>query len=442
MKKTIRKFMVSAMSVLVTTSSYLLCDDINSNVFAEIDANPVISTDCPAYSQTGMTSYANDEHYFSFWNSSGADYLAYDLSGVPENQRKKVIAVWYNATGQFDYTVANGGSNGLPSDYTIEVNSADGGDYPQDNWEIVETVTGNTLHSRQHVVDMTGYNWIRMNISGNDGKDGGNTSVNMDIHNISDGISDSWIFYGDSITACGMMNCYGTGFAELVNQIDNRYFPIQENGGIGGITSTQGAENIDRWLEVFPGKYVSVAYGTNDAWGNPSNTEKYYSNTAYMVEKIIEAGKIPVVPKIPYATESAVGDNVPAYNAMIEKIYENYPEVVKGPDFETFFRENPDLLSADGVHPNDNGYAAMRELWADVMYKTVYSAESGNETLIGDVNKDGEINVADLVMMQNFLLGKGNLDDWSAGDILKDDQINVFDIVMLRKLVVSQTGTK
>ncbi len=442
MKKTIRKFMVSAMSVLLTTSSYLLYDDINSNVFAEIDANPVISTGCPAYSQTGMTSYANDEHYFSFWNSSGADYLAYDLSGVPENQRKKVIAVWYNATGQFDYTVANGGSNGLPSDYTIEVNSADGGDYPQDNWEVVETVTGNTLHSRQHVVDMTGYNWIRMNISGNDGKDGGNTSVNMDIHNISDGISDSWIFYGDSITACGMMNCYGTGFAELVNQIDNRYFPIQENGGIGGITSTQGAENIDRWLEVFPGKYVSVAYGTNDAWGNPSNTEKYYSNTAYMVEKIIEAGKIPVVPKIPYATESAVGDNVPAYNAMIEKIYENYPEVVKGPDFETFFRENPDLLSADGVHPSDNGYAAMRELWADVMYKTVYSAESGNETLVGDVNTDGEIGIADLVMMQNFLLGKGNLDDWSAGDIFKDDKINVFDMVMLRKLVVSQTGTK
>lgn len=442
MKKTIKKFMISAMSVLVTMSSYLLCDDINSNVFAEIDANPVISTGCPAYSQTGMTSYANDEHYFSFWNSSGADYIAYDLSGVPKNQRKKVIAVWYNATGQFDYTVANGGSNGLPSDYTIEVNSADGGDYPEDNWEVVETVTGNTLHSRQHVVDMTGYNWIRMNISGNDGKDGGNTSVNMDIHNISDGISDSWIFYGDSITACGMMNCYGTGFAELVNQIDNRYFPIQENGGIGGITSTQGAENIDRWLEVFPGKYVSVAYGTNDAWGNPSNTEKYYSNTAYMVEKIIEAGKIPVVPKIPYATESAVGDNVPAYNAMIEKIYENYPEVVKGPDFETFFRENPDLLSSDGVHPSDNGYAAMRELWADVMYKTVYSAEGGKETLSGDVNKDGEISVADLVMMQNFLLGKGNLDDWCAGDIFKDDKINVFDMVMLRKLVVSQTGTK
>ncbi len=106
MKKTIRKFMVSAMSVLLTTSSYLLYDDINSNVFAEIDANPVISTGCPAYSQTGMTSYANDEHYFSFWNSSGADELAYDLTRVPENQRKKVIAVWYNATGAFDYTVA------------------------------------------------------------------------------------------------------------------------------------------------------------------------------------------------------------------------------------------------------------------------------------------------------------------------------------------------
>lgn len=431
MKKSIQKCIASAMSVLITASPCMLSGSINS--FAEIDSNPVISTDCPAYSQTGSASSANDAHYFSFWNSSDADYLAYDLSEVPENQRKKVIAVWYNATGQFDYTVVNGNSNGLPSDYTIEVNSADGGAYPENGWEVVETVTGNTLHSRQHIVDMDGYNWIRMNITGNDGKNGGNTSINMDIHNVSDGISDSWIFYGDSITACGMMNCYGTGFAELVNQIDSKYFPIQENGGIGGIRSSEGAENIDRWLEAFSGKYVSIAYGTNDAWGNPSNTEKYYKNTAYMVEKVLEAGKIPIIPKIPYATEPSVGNNVPAYNAMVEKIYENYPEVIKGPDFETFFRENPDLLSSDGVHPADSGYAAMRQLWAETMYKAVYSADNESKTVVGDVNSDGEFTVADAVMMQNFLLGNGSLKDWKAGDFYQDNKIDVFDFCLMRQ---------
>lgn len=436
MKKSIRKCIASVMAVLITTSSGLLSGNFSKIVFAEVTSNPVISQNCPVYSQTGMSSYANDEHYFSFWNSSGADYLAYDLSKVPEDQRQKVIAVWYNATGAFDSTVVNGGSNGLPSDYTIEVNSAEGGAYPEDGWEVIETVTRNTLHSRQHIVDMNGYNWIRMNITGNDGKLGGNTSINMDIHNVSNGISDSWIFYGDSITACGMMNCYGTGFAEFVNQLDDKYFPIQENGGIGGITSTHGAENIDRWLEAFPGKYVSVAYGTNDAWGNPSNTEKYYKNTAYMVEKIIEAGKIPIIPKIPYATETAVGDNVPAYNAMIEKIYENYPEVIKGPDFETLFRENPDLLSSDGVHPNDNGYATMRELWASTMYETVYLADSEIKPVAGDVNSDDEFNVADLVMMQKWLLGSGTLTDWKAGDLNKDSVIDVFDMCMMRKLFV------
>ena len=45
---------------------------------------------------------------------------------------------------------------------------------------------------------------------------------------------------------------------------------------------------------------------------------------------------------------------------MLEKIYEKYPQVIKGPDFYEFFKENPDLLSSDGVHPAENGYAEIR----------------------------------------------------------------------------------
>ncbi|MDD6097848.1 MAG: hypothetical protein PUB66_03840 [Oscillospiraceae bacterium] len=122
MKRFINRAVVSAISAAIVVSS---CFPFYSNctAYADFTSNTVISRDCPAYSSagTGSASSANDKYYYSFWNSSAPDYLAYDLSDVPENQRKKVIAVWYNATGQFDYTVVNGSSNGMPSEYTIEV---------------------------------------------------------------------------------------------------------------------------------------------------------------------------------------------------------------------------------------------------------------------------------------------------------------------------------
>ncbi|MBE6856256.1 MAG: lysophospholipase [Ruminococcus sp.] len=414
-----------------------------SVVSADIAPNPVISRDCPAYSGSSQsTAYAAcDAYYYSSWYGTAPDYLAYDLSAVPEIERKKVIAVWYNNTANYDYTIGNygGSSSSMPTEYTIEVNASEGGAYPADGWVVVDTVTDNTLHSRQHLVDMEGYNWIRMNITGADGKESGSVGINMDVHNVSNGVSDSWIFFGDSITAGGMMNCYGTGFAELVNAIDSSYFPIQENGGIGGILSSHGKENIDRWLESYPGKYVSIAYGTNDSWGNQTGAQGYYENTAYMVEAVLAKGMIPVVPKIPYATETGVNSYLDDYNAMIDKLYEEYPQVVKGPDFDALFRENPDLLSGDGVHPSSEGYAEMRELWAKTMYENVYMAGSGAPAM-GDINFDGNVNVADAVLLRSYVLGKiDGIENFnsSLADINSDSALDVFDVIAMRQLLVA-----
>lgn len=437
-----KKCISAIMSAIIAVSS------VGSiNAFSDAVPNPVISRNCPAYSQSSpyTASAANDEFYYSSWSGSVSDYLAYDLSGIAKQQRKKVLAVWYNATGQYDYTVVNGNSNGMPSDYTIEINKAAGGEYPEDNWEIVETVRGNTLHSRQHLVDMTGYNWIRMNVSGVDGKSSGTVGINFDIHNVTDGVNDSWIFYGDSITAGGMMNCYGTGFAEYINCLDSRYFPAQENGGIGGIFSTDGAANIDRWLSVFPGKYVSIAYGTNDAWGNQTGAQKYYENTAYMVEKVIEAGKTPIVPKIPYAAETGVNTYLDSYNAMIDKIYQEYPDVIKGPDFNSLFREYPDLLSADGVHPSSEGYDKMRQVWAETMYNEVYMAQSNDKDIKCDINLDKSVDAKDAEILSDFLLKKSipeYADADQSCDVNSDGKINVFDLILLKRIIAdySESG--
>ncbi|MBP3309568.1 MAG: lysophospholipase [Ruminococcus sp.] len=418
MKKTLKK----ALSAMISCALAVPCTGILS-AYADMTPNPVISRNCPAYSEANpaTASAANDEHYFSFWFGTTPDYLAYDLSAVPEEQRKQIMAVWYN-TSSYDVIGNYVSRNMEPSDYTIEVNAAEGGAYPTDGWVVVDTVTDNTLSSRQHLVDMKGYNWIRMNISKADGSAGKQTSINFDIHNVSDGVTDSWLFLGDSITAGGMNNCYGTGFATYVNQLDARYFPIQENGGIGGITSKDGKNNIDRWLSTYPGKFVSIAYGTNDAWGNQTGAQNYYDNTKYMIDAIITAGKTPVLPKIPYAAESGVNTYLDDYNAMVDKLYEEYGDkLIKGPDFDKFFRENPDGLSGDGVHPSSEGYDSMRKLWAETMYANVYSADIENPTssctpltMYGDANCDDEINMADAVIIMQSL---ANPDKYVLSDI-------------------------
>ena len=53
----------------------------------------------------------------------------------------------------------------------------------------------------------------------------------------------------------------------------------------------------------------------------------------------------------------------------------------------------------------------------------------------GDVNSDAQFSVADLVMMQNFLLGDGTLSDWKCGDLYADGKIDIFDMIMMRRLL-------
>ncbi len=56
------------------------------------------------------------------------------------------------------------------------------------------------------------------------------------------------------------------------------------------------------------------------------------------------------------------------------------------------------------------------------------------EKIIGDVNADREFNIADLIMLQRYLLGSAELNDWTAGDICEDGIIDVFDMIMMRKV--------
>lgn len=57
-------------------------------------------------------------------------------------------------------------------------------------------------------------------------------------------------------------------------------------------------------------------------------------------------------------------------------------------------------------------------------------------TVIGDVNNDGELDIADLVMMQKWLLGSNEITDWTAGDLCKDGRIDAFDLCLMRQAIL------
>lgn len=60
--------------------------------------------------------------------------------------------------------------------------------------------------------------------------------------------------------------------------------------------------------------------------------------------------------------------------------------------------------------------------------------------LMGDVNNNGEIDIADLVMLEKYLLGKSELEEWKLADLCEDGVIDSFDLVLMRKTLINTAG--
>jgi lysophospholipase L1-like esterase len=353
----------------------------------------VISLNAPAYASSFATGYppgnANGDIYdatdaYSWISTSVPAWIAYDLSGIPASQRHRVDVLWINNVNAYQYDVASGGTPlGLPSDYTIDVNAASGAAPPATGWVTLVNVTGNILKSRQHVIDVSGYKWLRMNVT----RVVGGTAVHLmrlDVQDLSQSSSgqpeDSWIYFGDSITLGGLNyfeHYFGSpddfSFATLIQaQLPNR-FPAQEDGGVVGAGIVDAVNHIDGWLATFQGRFVGISYGTNDA--AQMAPDPFYSYYATVVQKVLSAGKVPIVPKIPWGKTATVQANVPALNAKIDQLYATFPQIVRGPDLWTLFQQNPGLIQDGDVHPTTDGYGHMKQWWAQAMLSSVYGVQ-------------------------------------------------------------------
>ena len=62
------------------------------------------------------------------------------------------------------------------------------------------------------------------------------------------------------------------------------------------------------------------------------------------------------------------------------------------------------------------------------------------DLVMGDVNADGEFNIADLVVFQKWLLASpdAKLANWQNADLCKDSVLDVFDLCLMRRELVER----
>ena len=351
--------------------------------------SPVISRNVPAYASSNSADArrANDSDWSTEWRSSGQPaWIAYDLSSVPAAQRQQVIVAFHNNSGgYFDLSVIAAPSYNIPGPYVIEGNTAPGGtgSAPASGWvTLVTSPDPQVYRNQQHLI--TGFNplnWIRFRTTaGNPNNASGNQDlgINLDIHDVHVSPPDSWMFYGDSITA----NAWAPGsFTSLISSAVSGFYPAASNGGVPFVKASDVITLFQRWLALFPGTYVGISYGTNDAGTSPTT---YYNSMKALVDQVLARGKVPVIPTIPWASASQRNDaDIRALNAQIVRLKSDYAgRILDGPDLYALFQNRPDLLG-DGLHPNDTGNALFRQAWASKAASTIYRSTTSPPALPG-----------------------------------------------------------
>jgi lysophospholipase L1-like esterase len=291
-------------------------------------------------------------------------WLAIKVGAGPD----QLLLSWDNAHPA-DYLSDAAPPYAVPASYTIET-SADSTDGANGAWRTVVDVRDNQVRARAHRFPFTGAAWVRMTVRGViPGTVDHRLGIGeIDIHDASLGVADAVFFVGDSLTAAAYARCdrVQPSYQARVRAALPRHAPATISGGVGGVNSRYGADQIDRALAANPDfRFWAIGYGTNDAWQSvpPPLFERQVQT---IVDRVLAAGHQPVLARIPYARKGPEDEQIRALNEVIDRLAARNG-LPAGPDFYGWFRDHPRELGPDGVHPTDAGSISMNRLWHEAL---------------------------------------------------------------------------
>jgi lysophospholipase L1-like esterase len=288
-------------------------------------AMTLLSRTVPATASAGTASQGQDDSYGGpLWGLTSAQvgnngWLAYDLSGVPANQRTTVLVALYFGLGNGQQQInihwqgGNGVVDNIPSAYVVEAATSSGGP-----WTVLATVGNNCQTYKAHLVDMTGYTWIRFRATGSAN---GAPYVNMDVYSAPNGVTDGFVFYGDSITSNlftgdGLPGYPPEWFSKGIRASRPTFFPPIVGGGIPFMTSGDGkdlivagtggfATGLDAPLRATYSapRYACLVFGANDAPAQ-NLVDGFRANYASIINALRAQGQVVVLASPTWATDS------------------------------------------------------------------------------------------------------------------------------------------
>ena len=121
----------------------------------------------------------------------------------------------------------------------------------------------------------------------------------------------------------------------------------------------QAVAFTDRVLRLNPeARVVAIGIGSND-W----DPVAYERDLRAIVGKIRTAGKIPIVARIPWRSDTGPQDFQARLNEVVDRVTRDLG-LLPGPDLYAWTRAHPERLT-DHLHTDDAGSAAISRLWAE-----------------------------------------------------------------------------
>jgi lysophospholipase L1-like esterase len=189
------------------------------------------------------------------------------------------------------------------------------------------------------------------------------------------------VFYGDSITDAGRRDDptgLGTGYVKLLAEQLAEQTVI--NSGISGNRVVDLQRRLTDDVLAYRPDLVSIMIGINDTWrrfdsDDPTSTEAYQASYLDIAQRITDSGAGLVLLEpfvLPVTDEQATAwrDDLQPRIEVVRGLAERFgaPLVALDVDLNRLAaRSSAVELADDGVHPTEQGHAAIARMWLDAV---------------------------------------------------------------------------
>lgn len=176
----------------------------------------------------------------------------------------------------------------------------------------------------------------------------------------------------------------------LADVYSTKVAPIEViQSGLGGEDTPSGLLRLPSVLGENPGcAYVLILHGTNDVWLADFDPEVSSANVGKMADIAREAGAVPVLATLLPRFDSDEWARLAAeeISAAVKPVARLRGATVC--DFQALFPKDLELFSDRRLHPNQEGYKLMADLWFSALL-----------TFLGDVDRSAAVDSNDLLRL-------------------------------------------